>query len=276
MPPPAPAPAAPSPAAAGKYPPYEVVTLPALSPTMEAGAIVAWEIRVGDEIIDGESAIAEIETDKATITFEATGMEGFVAKLLRNEGDKDIKLGEPLLILVEEASMVEKFSDFTIDAIAAAPAAPTGIPPPQAAAAAPAPVAAPVASTTAQTGDRVFISPFAKKIATAQGIEIGQLAGSGTGPSGRVRADDVRNFKPAAAPVAAAAPAASAPAAASTGEYTDIDLTNMRKTIAKRLLESKNSIPHYYLTRTIRMNNIINLRKDAVFLWDVPSFVPGI
>ena len=81
---------------------------------MEAGSIVAWEIGVGDEIIDGETAIAEIETDKATITFEATGMEGFVAKILRKEGDKDIKLGEPLFILVEEKADVAKFPDFTL------------------------------------------------------------------------------------------------------------------------------------------------------------------
>ena len=86
--------------------------------------MVAWEIKVGDEVIDGESAIAEIETDKATITFEATGMEGFVAALLRKEGDKDIKLGEPLFILVEDEKDVAKFADFTIDKIGAAAPAP--------------------------------------------------------------------------------------------------------------------------------------------------------
>lgn len=270
-PPPAPeaaAPAAAPAASAGNFPPYEVVTLPALSPTMETGSIVAWEIAVGDEIIDGESLIAEIETDKATITFEATGMEGFVAKILRKEGEKDIKLGDPLFIIVEEKSMIEKFTDFTIDSIAPVSAAPGVVE----AVAPVAPVAPIAAATTTSSpvasGDRVFISPFAKKIASEQGIDVSQLAGSGTGPSGRVRANDVRNYTPApvAAPVAAAAAVSASTAApvtsAGLNEYTDIDLTNMRKTIAKRLSESKNTIPHYYLTRTIRMDDIMSLRKD--------------
>ena len=106
-------------AAASNYPSHEVITLPALSPTMETGSIIAWGIKVGDEVIEGETAIAEIETDKATITFEATGIEGYVAAILYEEGAKDIKLGEPLFIVVEEESDVPKFKDFTLASVSA-------------------------------------------------------------------------------------------------------------------------------------------------------------
>lgn len=119
---PAAAPSTPPPAAApaaSNYPSHEVITLPALSPTMETGSIIAWGIKVGDEVIEGETAIAEIETDKATITFEATGIEGYVAAILYEEGAKDIKLGEPLFIVVEEESDVPKFKDFTLASVSA-------------------------------------------------------------------------------------------------------------------------------------------------------------
>jgi len=272
-PPPAAAPSAPAstqapPAAqpAGNWPDHEVIALPALSPTMESGTLSSWGIAVGDEIIEGETAIAEIETDKAVVTFEATGIEGYVAKIFRAEGDKDIKLGEPLFIVVEEKEDVAKFADFTIADASGAGASPVADAP-AAAAATPVAAAAAVTGAAVASGDRVFISPLAKKIAGEQGINVDQLAGTGTGPKGRVVAADVKNFTPAAAPVAAApspVAAASAPAAsvASTGEYTAIDVTNMRRTIAKRLTESKNTIPHYYLTRAINMDNVLQLRKE--------------
>ena len=114
-----PPPAAAAAPAASNYPSHEVIPLPALSPTMETGSIIAWGIKVGDEVIEGETAIAEIETDKATITFEATGIEGYVAAILYEEGAKDIKLGEPLFIVVEEESDVPKFKDFTLASVSA-------------------------------------------------------------------------------------------------------------------------------------------------------------
>ena len=113
------APSASASSVAASYPAHEVITLPALSPTMEMGSIVAWNIKVGDEIEDGDTAIAEIETDKATITFEATGIEGFCAALLYEEGAKDIKLGDPLFIVVEEKEDVAKFKDYTLASVGA-------------------------------------------------------------------------------------------------------------------------------------------------------------
>jgi len=281
---PAAAPSTPPPAAApaaSNYPSHEVITLPALSPTMETGSIIAWGIKVGDEVIEGETAIAEIETDKATITFEATGIEGYVAAILYEEGAKDIKLGEPLFIVVEEESDVPKFKDFTLASVsaggapaaapvaAAAPAAPAAAPAAAAGVAAAAAVAAPVV----QTGDRLKASPYAKKLASEKNVPLNQLAGSG--PGGRIVANDVNSYvpsaaAPAAAPVQAAAAApVSAPAGLGAGDFTDLDLTNMRKTIASRLCESKNSIPHYYLTRTIRTDAINELRGQLNQISDV-------
>merc|ERR1712227_611643 len=255
------APAAGAPAASN-YPSHEVITLPALSPTMETGSIIAWGIKVGDEVIEGETAIAEIETDKATITFEATGIEGYVAAILYEEGAKDIKLGEPLFIVVEEESDVPKFKDFTLASVSAG-----GAP-----AAAPAAAAAAVAVPVVQTGDRLKASPYAKKLASEKNVPLNQLAGSG--PGGRIVANDVNSYVPSAAPAAAPAQAAaaapvSAPAGLGAGDFTDLDLTNMRKTIASRLCESKNSIPHYYLTRTIRTDAINELRGQLNQISDV-------
>merc|ERR1712227_945780 len=239
------APAAAAPAASN-YPSHEVITLPALSPTMETGSIIAWGIKVGDEVVEGETAIAEIETDKATITFEATGIEGYVAAILYEEGAKDIKLGEPLFIVVEEESDVPKFKDFTLASVSAGGAPAAAAPAATAGVAAAAAVAVPVV----QTGDRLKASPYAKKLASEKNVPLNQLAGSG--PGGRIVANDVNSYVPSAAPAAAPAQAAaaapvSAPAGLGAGDFTDLDLTNMRKTIASRLCESKNSIPHYYL-----------------------------
>merc|ERR1711962_281481 len=263
---PTPPPAAP---AASNYPSHEVITLPALSPTMETGSIIQWGIKVGDEVVEGETAIAEIETDKATITFEATGIEGYVAAILYEEGAKDIKLGEPLFIIVEEESDVPKFKDFTLASIsaggapAAAPTAPAAEPAAPAAAAAAVTGAAATAAAVAapvQTGDRLKASPYAKKLANEKNVPLNQLSGSG--PGGRIVANDVNTYVPSAAP-------ASAPAGLGAGDFTDLDLTNMRKTIASRLCESKNSISHYYLTRTIRTDAINELRGQLNQISDV-------
>jgi len=267
---PPPAPAAPSAPAASSYPAHEIIPLPALSPTMETGSIVEWGIKVGDEVVEGETAIAEIETDKATITFEATGIEGFVAAILYPEGTKDIKLGEPLFVIVEDEADVAKFADFNLSSVGQAQAAPAAVPAqaaPAAQAAAPVAAAASTAAAVA-SGDRLKASPYAKKLAGEKNVPLNQV--SGTGPGGRIIANDVNTFVPtaaAAAPVQAtkaAAPkaAAAAPAVSSADDYTDIDLTNMRKTIANRLCESKNNIPHYYLTRSIKVDNVVALRKQ--------------
>merc|ERR1712168_366617 len=243
-------------------PSHEMVPLPALSPTMEVGTIKSWEVKVGDSFEEGD-ILCEVETDKAVVAFEAVGVEGYIAAILKPEGSKDIKVGEMVCVVVEEEGDVAAFKDFKVgDApAAAAPAASAGV-------AAAAAVAAPVV----QTGDRLKASPYAKKLASEKNVPLNQLAGSG--PGGRIVANDVNSYVPSAAPAAAPVQAAAAapvaaPAGLGAGDFTDLDLTNMRKTIASRLCESKNSIPHYYLTRTIRTDAINELRGQLNQISDV-------
>lgn len=251
------------------YPEHKTVNLPALSPTMEAGSIGPWAKQIGDSVNEGE-LLVQIETDKATMDFEVTE-EGFLACILLAEGTKDVPLGTPLCVIVENEEDVAAFADYTVPVGGAAkkPSKPAPEPVKKAAAAlppAPAVQAAPVATPSpAPAGSRVFASPKAKKLANEKGIDLKLV--KGTGPDGRVRAKDIESFvPPAAAPAPVAVqptlPAAPKPAAAAGDSYIDIPLTNMRKTIAKRLVESKQSIPHYYLSIDVNVDQVVKLRAE--------------
>lgn len=250
------------------------VPLPALSPTMESGSIVSWDKKEGDRLNEGD-LLAEIETDKATMAFE-TPEEGFLAKILVPAGTKGVPLGKPLCIIVEEEEDIAKYKDFSIEqAIEAAggseaPAAAAPPPPAQTPAQAhtppaPAPyqpvqpaMAAPQPTTISQPlqsqppQERTFASPLAKRLAKEMGLE---LPGFGSGPNGRVVANDLKNAAPTATANLPSAPPASA------GEFIDIPLTGMRQTIAKRLTQSKQSIPHYYLTVNLKVDELLELRQ---------------
>ena len=250
--------------------------MPALSPTMEEGTLAKWLVKEGDDVKSGD-ILAEIETDKATMEFEAVD-EGKIAKILVPEGTDGVKVGAPIAILAGEGE----------DVSAAAPKADTTpAEPPKAAAPAPkadevpksAPAQAPVETPAAPPqpaaapraeGDRVKASPLARRLAQAQNVDLNALQGSG--PGGRiVRADvDAAVGKaPAAAP--AGAPAA-APALATHAvlpgpmeqaiPHEAIKLTNIRKTIARRLTESKQQIPHIYLTVDIQLDALLKLRGE--------------
>ncbi|XP_062867580.1 dihydrolipoyllysine-residue acetyltransferase component of pyruvate dehydrogenase complex, mitochondrial [Trichomycterus rosablanca] len=265
-PPPPAATAAPSPpqAPGSSYPSHMKILLPALSPTMTVGTVQRWEKKVGEKLSEGD-LLAEIETDKATIGFEVQE-EGYLAKVLIPEGTRDVPLGTPLCIMVEKESDIQAFSDYVE----------TGAIPPPAPAPAPAAVASPpvasaaAAPPAAARKGRVFASPLAKKLASEKGIDLAQVAG--TGPDGRVTKKDIENFVPAKAaptPVAPAAPglarapaAAPAVAAVPTGTFTDIPISNIRKVIAQRLMQSKQTIPHYYLSVDINMDQVLELRKE--------------
>uniref|UniRef100_A0A671VAC3 Acetyltransferase component of pyruvate dehydrogenase complex n=1 Tax=Sparus aurata TaxID=8175 RepID=A0A671VAC3_SPAAU len=241
-PPPPPAAAAAPPAAPGSsYPTHLKITLPALSPTMTMGTVQRWEKKVGEKLSEGD-LLAEIETDKATIGFEVQE-EGYLAKIMVAEGTRDVPLGTPLCIIVEKESDIAAFKDYVETGVAE-----VSTPPP-----APAPVAAPVAAAPAPAAaapagprkGRVFASPLAKKLAAEKGIDLAQVS--------------------AAAPTPAAAPAAPAPAAAPAapaGTFTDIPISNIRKVIAQRLMQSKQTIPHYYLSVDVNMDQVIELRKE--------------
>jgi pyruvate dehydrogenase E2 component (dihydrolipoamide acetyltransferase) len=243
--------------------------MPALSPTMEEGTLAKWLVKEGDTVASGD-ILAEIETDKATMEFEAVD-EGTIAKILVPEGTDEVKVGTVIALIAGEGE----------DAASAAPAPkPDAVPPPPKAEApkadaapaptlapAPAPAPAAAAAPPRAEGARVKASPLARRLAEQQGVDLGALSGSG--PGGRIVKADLAGA-PAAAPKAApAAEAASAPAhvPAPAPVETDIPhesvkLSNMRKTIARRLTEAKQTIPHIYLTVDIQLDALLKLRGE--------------
>jgi pyruvate dehydrogenase E2 component (dihydrolipoamide acetyltransferase) len=239
------------------------IKMPALSPTMEEGTLAKWLVKEGDTVKSGD-ILAEIETDKATMEFETID-EGTVTKLLVPEGTDGVKVGAAILILAgedEDASAPTPKAD-----AAPAPAkaaAPQKEPEVAAKVEAPAPKAAAAAS-----GDRVKASPLARRLAEQQGVDLSNL--TGTGPNGRIVKADLAGAQPgqakpaaAAAPQAAAAPvAAHTPAPAPEGVPSETTkLSNMRKTIARRLSESKQQVPHIYLTVDINLDALLKLRGE--------------
>ncbi|XP_026090778.1 dihydrolipoyllysine-residue acetyltransferase component of pyruvate dehydrogenase complex, mitochondrial-like isoform X1 [Carassius auratus] len=266
-PPPASPAAAPAPlqVPGSSYPPHMKIPLPALSPTMNMGTVHRWEKKVGEKLIEGD-LLVEIETDKATVGVEVME-EGYLAKILIAEGTKDIPLGTPLCIIVQKESDISAFADYSETGVDATPVA---APPPAPAAPSPTPPTAPANSAAPEKG-RVFASPLAKKLAAEKGIDIAQV--TGTGPDGRVTWKDINSFvplKPTPAPAAAPTPAApkpgppAAPAVASvpTETFSDIPISNIRRVIAQRLTQSKQTIPHYYLSIDVNMDQVLELRKE--------------
>ncbi|VEN45517.1 unnamed protein product [Callosobruchus maculatus] len=252
------------------FPAHTKVALPALSPTMESGTIISWEKKEGDKLNEGD-LLAEIETDKATMGFE-TPEEGYLAKILIPAGTKDVPIGKLVCIIVENEADVAAFKDFKDDSAAAAPAAAAPkpaapapaaaapvapsppVPPPAAAPAPPEPAAAP--------GGRVYASPMAKRLAEQRNI---RLQGKGSGLFGSITSSDLpaAGAAPSTKPTAAAAAASiSVPPPPSSSAYVDIPVSGMRATIAKRLLQSKTTVPHYYLTIEVNVDKLLKCREQ--------------
>ncbi|MCA0873643.1 pyruvate dehydrogenase complex dihydrolipoamide acetyltransferase [Seohaeicola saemankumensis] len=248
------------------------ILMPALSPTMEEGTLAKWLVKEGDTVASGD-LLAEIETDKATMEFEAVD-EGVIGKILIAEGTEAVKVNTAIAVLLEDGE--------SADDIGATPAQPAGASePPAEAAAAPAsganaPSPAPAAPAAAD-GSRIFASPLARRIAADKGLDLSQI--KGTGPRGRIVKADVSGVTAAPAPaavVAAPAPAAASAAAAApaaTGpstetvlkmyadrDFEEVKLDGMRKTIAARLTEAKQTIPHFYLRREIQLDALLKFR----------------
>lgn len=240
-------------------PDHIMLDMPNLSPTMEKGNIGTWAKQVGDKIEPGD-ILCSIETDKATVDFEMQD-EGYVAKLLYPEGTKDIPLGKPLAIIVEDEDDIAAFADYVPQEGAA-----TSAPPKEAPAATPEPVATPTpAATPAATpvavpakpaGSRIFASPLAQNQANAQGIDLSQL--QGTGPGGRIIKADIDDALAAGGTSKAAATQIfdSVPAAG----FVDLENSQIRKVIAERLTYSKQNIPHYYVTVQVSVDNLMKVR----------------
>ena len=231
-------------------PPHTKLQMPSLSPTMEKGNLAKWCKEVGDEVGPGD-ILAEVETDKATVDFEMQE-EGFVAKLLVEEGAQDIELGALVAILVDDEEDIAAFKDYTAEEESKPSAAPVEEAPTptksEPVAATPAPVVTPVKKPS---GDRIIASPFARKLAKEGGIDLSKI--SGTGPNGRIIAIDLDGASPSAAQTLVS----SAPASL---DYEDLPLTQMRKIIASRLTESKDTIPHYYVTIESEVDELLALR----------------
>jgi pyruvate dehydrogenase E2 component (dihydrolipoamide acetyltransferase) len=267
------------------------IKMPALSPTMEEGTLAKWLVKEGDTVSSGD-IMAEIETDKATMEFEAVD-EGVIAKILIAEGTDNVKVGTVIAILAEEGEDPASVGTGGGKSETPQPADPqfkgtpdasdpnnTGSeakPVERSAEQAedhgrPADAGAKPAATAAKDGDRVKASPLARRIAASKGIELSALAGSG--PNGRIVKADVDSAQPGAAPAAssaseqpAAAAAASPAPAAKPAAIPDIPhetakLSNMRKTIARRLTESKQQVPHIYLTVDVRLDALLKLRGE--------------
>ena len=234
--------------------------MPALSPTMEEGTLARWLVKEGDTVSSGD-LIAEIETDKATMEFEAVD-EGIITQLLVAEGTDGVKVGTVIAIIQGEDD------DATAAPKAAAPVAAQA--PKPAAVAAPAPVTAPVAAPSHSSGDRIKASPLAKRIAANSGVDLAAV--SGTGPNGRiVKADVERSTKNTvsaelveARPTAESRPSTGSALTVDGGDipHEVVKLSNMRKTIARRLTESKQQVPHIYLTVDVRLDALLKLRGE--------------
>ena len=243
------------------------IKMPALSPTMEEGTLAKWLVKVGDKVSSGD-IMAEIETDKATMEFEAVD-EGTIVAISVPEGSEGVKVGAVIATLAtddEDAAPVASKAAAPAPKAEAAPA-----PAPVAAAPAPAPAPAPVAAAPKASGDdRVVASPLAKRLAAELGVDLSRV--TGTGPNGRIVKADIEAAAggtaapaiaaPTAAPVAAATPAAPAAVPDFGIPYEAEKLNNVRKTIARRLTEAKQTIPHIYLTVDVRLDALLKLRGE--------------
>ena len=247
------------------------ILMPALSPTMEEGTLAKWHVREGDEVKAGD-ILAEIETDKATMEFEAID-DGRIGKILVQEGAEGIKVNDPIAVLLEEgesadaAPVAAKAPPAKAEAISSAMSEIGKAVDSEAKAPAPAPQSAkpPASEARDEARARIFASPLAKRIAQQKGIDLAGVTGSG--PRGRIVKADVEAAQPGAAKAEPAAPGAAAPSAAPAAApvsgvaplpdarlfyqkdaFEETAHDSMRKTIAKRLTSAKTLIPHYYLT----------------------------
>ncbi|SCU84726.1 LAMI_0C08636g1_1 [Lachancea mirantina] len=250
------------------YPPHTVIGMPALSPTMTKGNLAVWSKKVGDKLEPGQ-VIAEIETDKAQMEFEFQE-DGYLAKILVEEGTKDIPVGKPIAVYVEDEGDVAAFKDFTAEESAPAkketentgekegekdsassssdkaskPAKKTESSSP---------------ATKAPTG-RIFASPLAKTIALDKGISLKQV--TGTGPNGRITKSDVEEFLSKAPKAASGASANAGTPATVSSSYEDVPISNMRRIIGERLLESTQGTPSYIVSSQISVSKLLKLRQS--------------
>ncbi|KAL8797306.1 MAG: hypothetical protein Q9195_000460 [Heterodermia aff. obscurata] len=256
--------------------------MPALSPTMTAGNIGTWQKQSGDTIAPGD-VLVEIETDKAQMDFEFQE-DGVLAKILKESGEKDVAVGSPIAVMVEEGTDVAPFESFTLDDAGGEKEPPkkksneeaseSSEPPDTGSKTSPStlpkgkesqPEPAPEPQESESSGGRLqtslerepSASPVAKKLALERGVPLSQI--KGTGPGGRVTKSDIEKYKPASSSASASQPT---PGGAPAASYEDTPASSMRKTIANRLTQSFNQNPHYFVSGTLSVSKLLKLRTS--------------
>ena len=258
------------------------ILMPALSPTMEEGTLAKWHVKEGDEIAAG-MVIAEIETDKATMEVEAVD-EGTLGRILVSEGTEGVKVNTPIAVLLEEGESASDIEAGGKKASADAPAKAEKPAEKAASASEEKPATAKKTEEKPQSsappapksgGERIFASPLARRIAEQEGLDLARISGSG--PHGRIVKADVEKAAKDGTGKAAPAPAAGAPAKAAApamsddqiraffkdGTYEVVPHDNMRKVIARRLVEAKQTIPHFYLTVDCNIDALLAARAQV-------------
>jgi pyruvate dehydrogenase E2 component (dihydrolipoamide acetyltransferase) len=239
------------------------ILMPALSPTMEEGTLAKWLVKEGDRIQSGD-LIAEIETDKATMEFEAVD-EGIIGKLLVTEGSEGVKVNSPIAIILDDGEdlEVQEKKDITLQV---EPKEQTVI------SAAPLETKNPLTGVAQTSSLRIFATPLARRLAKENGVDLGSINGSG--PHGRIVKNDVLNIN-ASSPIAnqetLADPVLRTNTVQASGssvknlyadrEFKEIPLNSMRKTVATRLTEAKQNIPHFYLRKEIKIDELLQVRS---------------
>ena len=239
------------------------ILMPALSPTMEEGTLAKWLVKEGDRIQSGD-LIAEIETDKATMEFEAVD-EGIIGKLLVTEGSEGVKVNSPIAIILDDGEdlEVQEKKDITLQV---EPKEQTVI------SAAPLETKNPLTGVAQTSSLRIFATPLARRLAKENGVDLGSINGSG--PHGRVVKNDILNikaFSPIAIQETLADPVLLTNTVQASGssvknlyadrEFKEIPLNSMRKTVATRLTEAKQNIPHFYLRKEIKIDELLQVRS---------------
>ena len=239
------------------------ILMPALSPTMEEGTLAKWLVKEGDRIQSGD-LIAEIETDKATMEFEAVD-EGIIGKLLVTEGSEGVKVNSPIAIILDDGEdlEVQEKKDITLQV---EPKEQTVI------SAAPLETKNPLTGVAQTSSLRIFATPLARRLAKENGVDLGSINGSG--PHGRIVKNDILNinaFSPIANQETLADPVLLTNTVQASGssvknlyadrEFKEIPLNSMRKTVATRLTEAKQNIPHFYLRKEIKIDELLQVRS---------------
>lgn len=266
------------------------ILMPALSPTMTDGKLAKWVVNEGD-VVEAGDVIAEIETDKATMEVEAVD-EGRIARIIIPAGTDNVPVNDMIAVLLEEDEDDKSLDDFIANDTSSAPSvdAVEDVKEDKPSVAPKSDVLVENSSVSAasNTGKRIFASPLARRLAGDRGIDLSQMTGSG--PHGRIVKADVLNFSDTASapaiatPATASLPTSTGPDAKALAEMLNIphhleENTGMRKVIAKRLLESKQTVPHYYLSVDCDLDKLLAIRKemndgaDGLFKLSVNDFI---